>query len=153
MVDFLRQNTAPDEPIFTYPAIPGFYFLADRPNATRFNHLFRGMASQSDQEEMVAQLEAVRYVVWDNRGAQTWARPGDNARLTEYIHAHFRVERVLGIYTILSRHAARPPLLEIIGQRGREPQFPLTLPAVTSAILNPIARANRSRNRSFRRNQ
>jgi len=116
VVDFLRQNTAPDEPIFTYPAIPGFYFLADRRNATRFNHLFRGMASQSDQEEMVAQLEAVRYIVWDNRGAQTWARPGDNPRLTEYIHAHFRVERVLGIYTILSRHAARPPLLEIIGR-------------------------------------
>jgi hypothetical protein len=104
VVDFLRQHTAPGEPIFTYPAIPGFYFLADRPNATRFNHVFGGMASPRDQEEMVAQLEAVRYVVWDDRGAHSWVRPGDNARLTEYIHAHFRVERVLGIYTILSRH-------------------------------------------------
>jgi hypothetical protein len=122
VVDFLRQNTAPDEPIFTYPAIPGFYFLADRPNATRFNHLFRGMASQSDQEEMVAQLEAVRYVVWDNRGAQTWARPGDNPRLTEYIHAHFGAERLLGIYTILSRQA-KAPLSEMIGQERARAAF------------------------------
>ncbi len=47
----------------------------------------------------------------------SWVGPGDNARLTEYIHAHFRVERVLGIYTILSRHAAGPSLLEIIGRK------------------------------------
>ena len=122
MVDFLRQNTAPDEPIFTYPAIPGFYFLADRPNATRFNHLFGGMASESDQEVMVAQLEAVRYIVWDNRGAQTWARPGDNPRLTEYIHAHFGAERLLGIYTILSRQA-KAPLSEIIGRERARAAF------------------------------
>jgi Dolichyl-phosphate-mannose-protein mannosyltransferase len=108
VVDFLRQHTASGEPIFTYPSIPGFYFLADRPNATRFNHLFGGMTSRRDQEEMVAQLEAVRYIVWDDRGADIWVGPGDNVRLTEYIHAHFRVEREMGIYTILSRHAAGP---------------------------------------------
>ena len=90
-------------------------FLADRPNATRFNHLFRGMASRKDQEEMVTQLDPVRYVVWDDSGAHSWVGPGDNARLTEYIQANFRVERVLGIYTILSRHAEGPSLLEIIG--------------------------------------
>ena len=125
VVDFLRQHTAPGESIFTYPAIPGFYFLADRPNATRFNHLFSGMASRKDQEEMVTQLDPVRYVVWDDRGAHSWVGPGDNARLTEYIHANFRVERVLGIYTILSRHAEGPSLLEIIGRQRAGASVPV----------------------------
>jgi hypothetical protein len=110
VVSFLRQHTAPGEPIFAYPAIPGFYFLADRPNATRFNHLFRGLASPRDQEEMIGQLEAVRYIVWDAGGAHSWVSPRDNARLTEYILANFRLKRAAGIYTILSRGTSGPPL-------------------------------------------
>jgi hypothetical protein len=110
VVSFLRQHTVPGEPIFAYPAIPGFYFLADRPNPTRFNHLFRGMASPRDQEEMIGQLEAVRYIVWDAGGAHSWVSPVDNARLTEYILANFRLKRTAGIYTILSRDTAGPPL-------------------------------------------
>jgi hypothetical protein len=110
VVSFLREHTVPGEPIFAYPAIPGFYFLADRPNATHFNHLFRGMASERDQEEMIGQLEAVRYIIWDAGGALWFVNPGDNARLTEYILANFRLTRTAGIYTVLSRDTAGPPL-------------------------------------------
>ncbi len=105
VVALLQQKTAPGEPIFAYPAIPGFYFLADRPNATRFNHLFRGMASPAEQEAMVRQLERVRYVVWDDGGARFWVQPGDNAPVTEYIRTHFRIERLIGPYAVLVRAA------------------------------------------------
>jgi hypothetical protein len=35
----LRERTAPGEPIFIWPAETGIYFLADRPNPTRFGQL------------------------------------------------------------------------------------------------------------------
>ena len=44
VVELLMARTAPGEPVFTYPAIPGFAYLADRPAATRYLHLFPGMA-------------------------------------------------------------------------------------------------------------
>jgi|GEM_PF-6248223 len=101
----LQELTAEDEPIFTYPAIPGFYYLANRPNATAFNHVFPGMASPTEQREMVRQLERVNFVVWDDAGAHYWVNPGDNAPVTEYIRTHFRIDRFVGQYAILSRRA------------------------------------------------
>lgn len=110
VVDLIQVKTAPGEPIFTYPAIPGFAYLADRPIATRFLHLFAGMATAGEQEDMVRDLEAVRYVVWDDGGAHYWVQPGDNPLLTEYVRTHFRVERFIGPYTVLARDAAGPQL-------------------------------------------
>ena len=105
VVGLLQERTGPGEPIFAYPVIPGFYFLADRPNPTRFNHLFRGMASPADQQQMVAALEGVRYVVWDDGGARYWVQPGDNAPVTEYVRTHFTIERFVGPYAVLARGA------------------------------------------------
>ncbi len=118
VVDLLQIKTAPGEPIFAYPAVPGFAYLADRPSATRFLHLFAGMATADEQAEMVRQLEGVRYVVWDDGGAHYWVRPGDNAPLTEYIRTHFRIERFIGPYAVLARDA-------------RGPQLAYTLPGAT----------------------
>jgi hypothetical protein len=101
----LQALTAEDEPIFTYPAIPGFYYLADRPNATGFNHVFPGMASPAELEVMVRQLERVNFIVWDDAGAHYWVTPGDNAPVTEYIRTNFRIDRFAGQYAILSRRA------------------------------------------------
>jgi hypothetical protein len=101
----LREKTAPGEAIFAYPAIPGFYYLADRPNATRFNHVFRGMATFEDQEQMVRQLEQVRYILWDDGGARYWVVPGDNPIVTEYIRTHFGIDQFVGPYALLSREA------------------------------------------------
>jgi hypothetical protein len=105
IADHLVAETAPGEPIFTYPAIPGFYYLANRPNATGFNHLFPGMASPAEQLEMVRQLERVNFIVWDDGGAHYWVHPGDNAPVTEYIRTNFRIELFVGPYAILSRRA------------------------------------------------
>jgi hypothetical protein len=110
VVDLLLARTAPGEPVFTYPAIPGFTYLADRPAASRYLHLFAGMVAPADQAEIVRQLESVDYVVWDDGGAHFWVRPGDNAPVTEYVRTHFRVERYIGPYTVLSRDATGPYL-------------------------------------------
>jgi hypothetical protein len=122
VVAYLQARTAPGEPIFAYPVIPGFYYLADRPNPTRFNHLFAGMATPAEQEEILSQLEGVRYVVWDYPGAFYWVQPGDNARVTEYIRTSFRLERFLGQYAILSRDEAGAqfhyPLPDAVRQGG-----------------------------------
>jgi hypothetical protein len=106
VVVYLQERTAPGEPIFAYPVIPGFYYLADRPNPTRFNHFFEGMATPAEQEEVVHQLETVRYVVWDYQQALSLVHPGDNARVTEYIRTTFRLVRFFGPYAILSRDEA-----------------------------------------------
>ena len=60
----LRARTAPGEPIFVWPAETGIYFLADRPNPTRFGQLVPTEAvllRDGDgvvQREMVAAIEA-----------------------------------------------------------------------------------------------
>lgn len=101
----LEANTAPGEPIFAYPAVPGFYYLTNRSNPTPFNHLFPSMASEAQQEDMVRALEDVRYVIWDDAGAHLWVWPGLYEPLTEYIRLNFRIERFVGQYAILSRQA------------------------------------------------
>jgi hypothetical protein len=118
LVGMLHAKTAPGEPIFTYPSIPGIYYLADRPNATRFNHLFPGFASPPEQDEMVSQLETVRYVVWDDGASHYWVRPGDNLPVTEYIQTHFRVERFIGPYAVLARDAEGPRLNYLPSRTG-----------------------------------
>ena len=109
VVELLRNHSEPGEPIFVYPALPGIYYLADRPNATRFNHLFAGMASPADQEEMVRQLAGVRWVVWDDADVYNWVRPEDNAPVMEYLHRHFRTAQRFGPYVVLSREGDGEP--------------------------------------------
>ena len=110
VVALLKEKTAPGEPIFAYPMIPGFYYLADRSNATRFNHVLAAMVTPADLDTMVQQLEGVRYIVWDDGGAHFWVTPGDNVPVTEYIRTHFRVERFIGHYAVLARDAEGPYL-------------------------------------------
>ncbi|HEU5316281.1 MAG TPA: hypothetical protein VFX49_09245 [Chloroflexota bacterium] len=105
IAQMIGLRTAPGEPIFAYPAIPGFYYLTGRHNPTKFNHLFPGIASEAEQAEMVRQLERVNYVIWDDAGAHFWVWPGVNAPLTEYIRTTYRIERFVGQYAILSRQA------------------------------------------------
>src|SRR5206468_5089805 len=71
VVDYLRSHSEPGDRIFVYPAAPLLYFLADRPNATRFNHLLPGLLSPAEVVEAIAALEhrPAVYVVWDARGA------------------------------------------------------------------------------------
>src|SRR5205823_10573454 len=90
VTSYLREKTAPGEPIFVYPTLPLFYYLADRPNPTRFGHVYPGAATPAEQLEIVKALEAnhVRYVVWDQYWVEDWGQGGKfllNKPLTDYL--------------------------------------------------------------------
>ncbi|BCX03327.1 MAG: hypothetical protein KatS3mg053_1265 [Candidatus Roseilinea sp.] len=115
----LQSLTAPDERIYVglsrhdrvFANDAMFYFLAQRPSATRYHELHPGLTNTLPvQQEMVADLERhrVRYLVLTNmfEGAN---EPNDSARSTgvtlldEYIAEHYRTANVIGPYRILVR--------------------------------------------------
>jgi|SRR5579884_1452815 len=104
LVDWLDQHTRPGEPIFAYPAIPGVYYLADRPNPTRLDHLLAGMASPRDQQAVVRDLGPVRVVVWNVGEVDQYLKPTDNAAIVDYVKTNFHVDHVDGLYTVLVRN-------------------------------------------------
>src|SRR5258708_2064441 len=57
LVDELHRGTAPGEPIFVYPAAPLIYLLAERPNPTRYDHLYPGTVPPAELVRLVATLE------------------------------------------------------------------------------------------------
>jgi hypothetical protein len=57
LVDELKRTTRPGEPIFVYPTSPLIYVLAERPNPTRFDHLYPGTIPDAELEHVVATLE------------------------------------------------------------------------------------------------
>jgi hypothetical protein len=105
---YLRQRTAAGEPIFVYPTQPMFYYLADRPNPTRFGHVYPGAATPDEQLEMIATLETsqVHYVVWDQYWVNDWGDAGRyllNKPLTDYLLRTFHTETMVGPFHILAR--------------------------------------------------
>ncbi|HET8578621.1 MAG TPA: hypothetical protein VFO18_16110 [Methylomirabilota bacterium] len=118
-LDFVRRRTAPGEPIFVgawrHHPIPqndtSFYFLADRPPATRFHELLSGAATPvAIQEEIIAALKrpAVRYAVL-YAGVADPRRPeasgeGSGAPLVDaQIREAFREIARFGPYSILAK--------------------------------------------------
>ncbi len=57
LVADLRQRTRPGEPIVVLPWYPVLYFLADRPNPTRFDWLFPGYLT--DEAAVAAFIDAI----------------------------------------------------------------------------------------------
>lgn len=115
----LQSLTAPDERIYVglarhdrvFANDAMFYFLAQRPSATRYHELHPGVTNTLPvQQEMVADLERhqVRYVVLTDmfEGAN---EPNDSARSTgvtlldEYLAERYRTANVIGPYRILVR--------------------------------------------------
>jgi hypothetical protein len=99
----IRQRTRPGEPIFVYPSSPLLYVLADRPNATRFDHLNPGSASPRQIQQVIADLERadVHVVVISDFWQTAWGAPGDNAVLEDWINAHFSEVARHGAYRVL----------------------------------------------------
>lgn len=118
-VNYVRQNTAPGEPIFVTSARndrlcmadPLFYFFADRPSGVRLQEMYRGWAIRPEvQRGLIGELESkkVRYVVLrrdlDNMcgEANASSEPG-STMLDEYFRANFDAERIFGSEIILRR--------------------------------------------------
>lgn len=107
VVQYLGERTAPGEPIFVYPVAPMFYFLADRPNPTRYNHVHAGVAPPDEQEVIIQQLAEVRYVIWDHTGVEYWQTHPANRTLTDHLWSCYAPIVDFAPYVILER-TSRP---------------------------------------------
>ncbi len=117
--DFVRRHTKPGEPIFVGVArrhpIPqndtSFYFLADRPPATRNHELLAGAATPAaTQEEMIARLRRpeLRYIVlyagFDNPMKPESTGEGSGAAVFDaFVREAFRPAAQFGLYTVLEK--------------------------------------------------
>jgi hypothetical protein len=102
---YVREVTAPGEPIFAYPISPLFYVMTDRPNPTRFAHLFPGTATNTQIDDIVARLEnaRVRVVVVSSAALDFVGRPGSNQPLEDYLATRYREADRFGDYRVLVR--------------------------------------------------
>ncbi len=68
VVDYITWKTAPDEPIFVFPYSPMYYFLADRPSASKYPAIYA--IPQKYREQVVEELEKkkVNYIIYVTRG-------------------------------------------------------------------------------------
>jgi hypothetical protein len=103
---FVSANTRPGEPIFVYPTAPLLYVLADRPNPTRFAHLYPGAATPGELADVIAELNGapVNVVVVSESQLLFWGPPGQNAELETYLADHYTPIAQFGDYYVLRRH-------------------------------------------------
>jgi hypothetical protein len=106
---YVRDMTEPGEPIFAYPTSPLVYVMADRPNATRFAHLYPGAASEAQLNEVLNTLDQlpVRIVVVSAAGLLFWGPPRQNQPLEDYLAAHYRESARFGEFRVLIRGDAQ----------------------------------------------
>jgi hypothetical protein len=104
----IQAASQPGQRIFVYPGAPLFYYLSDRPNATRFNHVFPGLLSRDDELQAIGALERTPavLVIWDAEGALYWDSGGVHQRLTDYIWDNYEVQAEVGRYVVMGRKAA-----------------------------------------------
>jgi hypothetical protein len=103
--EYIRATTAPEERIFVFPAAPLLYYLADRANATRFNHLLPGLLTGADEQETIRRLARVPavYVIWDTFGADYWQAAEAYRELTDFIWDSYEPIESIGGFEILRR--------------------------------------------------
>jgi hypothetical protein len=99
----VEHRTAPGEPIFVYPTSPLLYVLAQRPNATRFDHLNPGAANAAQIEQVIVDLEAahVQLVVISEYWRGVQGDPGPNTPLERWIDTRFAEVARHGTYRVL----------------------------------------------------
>jgi hypothetical protein len=104
VTQYVRANTAPDEPIFVVPWAAGFYFLTDRANATRTDFML--FEDPEAYPCLLARLEERRpkYVIYgytwdvDNRHFRDYAAPID-----AYIRSRYAIEDEVDGYEVWRR--------------------------------------------------
>jgi hypothetical protein len=102
---YVEDNTAPGEPIFVYPSSPLVYVISNRPNPTRFAHLYPGAASPDELNHVIAILadSPVRVVVVSDAALSFWGPPAANAPLETYLGQMYRDVARFGEYRVLTR--------------------------------------------------
>jgi hypothetical protein len=102
---YVSSNTRPGEPIFVYPTAPLLYVLADRPNPTRFEHLYPGAASPDELASVIGALASrpVNLVVVSESQLLFWGPAAQNTALEEYLARTYAPVARFGDYYVLRR--------------------------------------------------
>jgi hypothetical protein len=103
LVAYVRSRTEPGEPILAYPTSPLLYVVTERPNPTRFDHLYPGAATPAEVEEIIAILTEtpVRLVAVSDIWESIWGPPGLNAPLEDFLASHYVETARFGHYHVL----------------------------------------------------
>lgn len=124
-IEYVRRTVPPNQPIFVgagrhdklFANDVLFYFLAERPSATRYHELHPGLATvQPTQREIIRELEnrLVNHVVLYT-GADGIREPNASAEssgvsdLDDYLAEHFGPEQRFGPYSVLARKTWASP--------------------------------------------
>jgi hypothetical protein len=99
---YAQGITQPGEPIFVYPSSPLIYVMADRPNPTRFAHLYPGAATPDQLQQVIATLETVRVAVVNSSDMTYWGPPASNQPLETYLATNYREVARFGDYRVLT---------------------------------------------------
>jgi hypothetical protein len=102
---YVRDSTAPGEPIFVYPTSPLVYVMSNRTNPTRFAHLYPGAASDAELWQLMETLDQlpVRVVVVSDSRLLFWGPPQQNQPLEDYLASHYRETARFGDFRVLLR--------------------------------------------------
>jgi hypothetical protein len=105
LIDAVREMSAPGESIFVYPTSPLIYVLADRPNPTRFEHLYPHTIPMAELSRMVQGLEQARVqiVVVSTYSLLAEQSTAGNEIVEKYLATHFQESWRTAQYQILQR--------------------------------------------------
>jgi hypothetical protein len=107
---YLQAETSPREPIFVYPSSPLLYVLADRPNPTRYSHVYPGL-SVVEQQALTRTLDSagVRTVVVSDAWLDFWGSTDKDGVISAYLDNTFQERQRFGVFRVLTRREARRP--------------------------------------------
>jgi len=108
MIDYVKSNTKPDEPVFAFPAYPMLYFAAGRDNPTRHDYFLANNVPFDEQVRMLETLEASRVGLLvvpsdENDYFVDLGRPYHDL-LWAYIRQEFYLEKRFGPYDVWRRY-------------------------------------------------
>ncbi len=106
-VDYVRRNTAPDEPIFAFPAYPMVYFASERDNPTRHDYFLSNNVPFDEQVRLLQVLEdsAVKILVLPSDENDYFVEVGRpyHDMLWAYFRQEYYLERRFGPYDVWRR--------------------------------------------------
>ena len=111
VVAYIQENTAPTEPIFDLSNHAAYYFLADRPNPTRYP-LVVYASPEPLQKEVIADLERAKpkYVIFTTGSG--WGNAPDGIQtvdrvplVTEYIRSNYETDVKIESVSIWKRRS------------------------------------------------
>jgi len=116
VVAFVEANTAPGEPVLFLPNDAAFYYLADRPNPTRFA-LSHQIIGEAHRREVVRDLRRAppRFVVWNDRALAVDDIPHSTVLGEEFmrwLEAGYALDTRIDSFRILRRQTVPEELAE-----------------------------------------